>query len=379
MKLYVYLIILLIIIISFLVDYILKSKKRISVVNSNDIINNKFNEMISTNIINIINDDIKNNIIITLTTIPTRFITTEFDNIIKNLSEQKLKPKSVVINLCKKYNRVFEYDKDIYQEKLKNFESKFDNVIINICDDYGPGTKLIGLENFKFKKEDIVIILDDDIFYNKYLTTYYALGYQLYNSCGIAILNTIYEELLFKNDIIYTLRTKNLELYYDNYNYSLFGCRSYSFKSEYINDIIKMSKILLNNDKLLWKHDDILFTYCYKKLNLKMIGMNLYSFNQSSLNFKDSLYIDNIIQNYRRALENKYNLLDYNSKKDNIYSNNYNVKIINKRFFLITIETQHIQIQKTINLLLNNKNIELKIYLPYHKQTLFYQTNFDLL
>jgi hypothetical protein len=131
------------------------------------------------------------------------------------------------------------------------------------------------------------------------------------------------------------------------------------------------------------KHDDILFTYCYKKLNLNLIGMNFSYPYLTLLAYQNSLYFNNIINlNYRREIENKYDILNkykYNNIDNNIYNDTYTIKIINKRIAIITIETSKINIKRELYLNLNNKNIKLELYLPYHKQTIFLKTNFNLL
>ena len=313
-------ILVIIITITILVDYIIKSKKKIYIINNIDLqnenikndITNDITNNITNDIINNISDNIKNNIVISLTTIPTRFITDEFDINIQNLSNQKLKAKYIIINICKKYNRKFEYDEKIYEEKLKTYESKFDNVKINICDDYGPATKMLGLEKVNLNPYDIVIILDDDINYEKSLTTYYALGYELYNKIDgisiktLSILETSIDSLhdLFNknnsyinNNLNNIFKNKYNEIYYNNYKDDLCGCVSFSFKYSEIKKIIILSKELLEKDKILWKHDDALFTYCYKKLNLSLIGMRICYHKYSLLTFKNSLFFNNIINN----------------------------------------------------------------------------------
>ncbi len=370
-------ILVIIIILTIFVDYIIKNKKKIYIMNNIDL---QMND-ITNDIINNIDVSIKNNIVISLTTIPTRFITNDFDIIIKNLSNQKLKPKLIIINICRKYNRKFVYDEKIYQDKLKIFESKFDKVKINMCDDYGPATKILGLEEVKLNPNDSIIILDDDMKYNLNLTTFYALGYDIYNTDGITIHESIKDSIIdsyvqtnFKN----MLKIKHTHIYHDNYTDNLFGWCSFSFKFKNIQKIINLSKEILNKDKNIWKHDDALFTYCYKKLNLNLIGMYLCQPDITTLGYQNSLMMNNIINfNYRKELENKYNVLDY--KPNNKYNDTYNIKIINDRIFIITIETSKINIKKELYLNLNNNNVKLELDLPYNKQTIFCETNFNLL
>jgi hypothetical protein len=252
-----------------------------------------------------------------------------------------------------------------------------------MCNDYGPATKLLGLEEIKLNDNDIIIILDDDMKYNLYLTTYYALGYQLFkNIDGLAIIDRMQNIIFNKNKIKYLFYNKIYDIYSDNYNELLAGWLSFSFRYKFINDIIKESKILLE-DKEIFKHDDLIFTYCYKKLKLNLYGLNMYFsdidiINQLKID-NDSLRLDNIKNlNYRKKLENKYDF-DYDQSKYKTYNDSYNIQILGKRLFLITIETKIKNIYKELNINLNNKYINLPLYLKYNIQTLFYKTNFDLI
>ena len=88
-------------------------------------------------------------IIISLTTIPTRFILDDFNICIDSLINQKLHPDYIIINICNEYKRIFNYDINKYNNKIKTFCSKYNNVYINRCTDYGPATKLLGIFEFK--------------------------------------------------------------------------------------------------------------------------------------------------------------------------------------------------------------------------------------
>ena len=100
-------------------------------------------------------------IYISLTTIPKRVKSLEKS--VDSLLNQTYKPNKIFINIPKKYKRFKEIIKD---EDIP----KFDNPIIEItrCEDFGPGTKLLGSLN-KFKKNSLIILADDDHIYDDYM------------------------------------------------------------------------------------------------------------------------------------------------------------------------------------------------------------------
>ena len=111
--------------------------------------------------------------ILSLTTIPSRV--NYIENTIKSLVEQTLKPEKIILNIPKKYN--FRFNSSI--QNLDNKLSKYiDNIIINYIDnDYGPGTKLLGLLKSKIikidSKDTYIVLVDDDLIYKPYMLEYF--------------------------------------------------------------------------------------------------------------------------------------------------------------------------------------------------------------
>ena len=87
------------------------------------------------------------NYIISLTTIPSKF-----DNLhitIDSIIHQTLLPSKIIINIPKKYNFRMN-NSSIDMKKINAFKAKYSNynIFINLInEDYGPGTKLLGLLN----------------------------------------------------------------------------------------------------------------------------------------------------------------------------------------------------------------------------------------
>jgi hypothetical protein len=98
-----------------------------------------------------------NNFVISLTTIPSRINTIE--PVIESLLNQRYPPKTIYLNLPKKYNR---FDTKI---EIPDFLKKYKKVKIFYMDaDYGPATKFIGaLINPEISNNDVVVVTDDDI------------------------------------------------------------------------------------------------------------------------------------------------------------------------------------------------------------------------
>ena len=103
---------------------------------------------------------LRKRIIVTLTTIPPRFIRLHYT--LESLFCQTVQPDMIVINVPEKYNN---YSNDILFPKVEK-----EYVIVNRCKDYGPATKLLGLYGTKIYNDmcddDIIIVVDDDRNYN---------------------------------------------------------------------------------------------------------------------------------------------------------------------------------------------------------------------
>ena len=100
-------------------------------------------------------------IYISISTIPQRI--KNLNESIKSLLNQSKKPDKIFINIPYKYERFRETVSD-------NQVPKFNSSIVEVtrCEDYGPGTKLLGSLN-KFEKNSLVILADDDHIYENYM------------------------------------------------------------------------------------------------------------------------------------------------------------------------------------------------------------------
>ena len=100
-------------------------------------------------------------IYVSLTTIPQRI--KNLNKSVISLLRQTQKPDKIFINIPKQYKR--------FKETINNNEiPKFDKVNVEVtrCEDYGPGTKLLGSLK-KIKKDSLIILVDDDHVYKNYM------------------------------------------------------------------------------------------------------------------------------------------------------------------------------------------------------------------
>ena len=320
---------------------------------NNKIINNNILNLYLPNINlndNVYNNEHNNDIIISLASIPSRFLHIEFEDTIKSLFNQIIKPKYVILNLCNNYQRFPLFNIELYTTKIKFLQDKYNKLIINITSDYGPITKILGLYNLKYNNDikinigidDKIIILDDDWTYINTLTYYYKLAYELYNCDAIFV----DEKYLINWDNWWEYKEFNEEdnIIHNNYQGFAFGWLTYSIKYKYINKLFDYySYIISINDKII-NYDDLIISLFYKKFKLNTCGINLLFLKKknSILDTVDPLRNINNYNIFKKDLEKKF--MDINNI-NNINSDLFNIKPNKKIFYNIE------------NLEFNNNNI----------------------
>ncbi len=100
-------------------------------------------------------------IYVSISTIPPRI--KNLEKSVESILNQTLKPDKIFINIPLKYRRFKEIIKD---DQIPNFKDTI--VEVTRCEDYGPGTKLLGSLH-KIKKDSLVILADDDNSYENYM------------------------------------------------------------------------------------------------------------------------------------------------------------------------------------------------------------------
>lgn len=99
-------------------------------------------------------------IVVSLTTIPSRL--KFLDRVVRDLLNQTHLPDTIYLHIprySKKENRPYDVD------SLRTFLPSDSRLLINICDDYGPITKLIPTLDLETDPETLIIIVDDDMHY----------------------------------------------------------------------------------------------------------------------------------------------------------------------------------------------------------------------
>lgn len=340
------------------------------------------------------------NIIFSLTSIPPRFITDTFKTVIDKLSNQILKPKYIVINLCYKYKRNFDYDVELFNQTINYFNSNYSNVIINYSEDYGPATKLIGILYLNetisntLTDEDKIIIVDDDWFFSDKISIIYELCYQLYN-CDCVFVDERKNIEWNANYHSYMKLIKPLNIFYNNYQNFAYGWLSFSFKYKCIKKILNFYNEITKLDDLLWKHDDLIFTIFYKTNKFNACGINMLMFeniNRSPLDDYCALKDDSNAWMMRFELEKK--ILNYygieieilnrhNYVKNNINNlQNYVIQSnIEKRFLLFGVENieydpeNNFYTNKHLDFKYLNNNVMIVTLTTYNDKTI---NNFEI-
>ena len=98
-----------------------------------------------------------------LTTIPSRL--ENIDKVLDSFLKQTILPDNIFLMIPYKSIRTGKEYK--IPERISNYVKQNPRVKILRCQDYGPGTKLLGyIENNLLDNDEIIIIVDDDRYYN---------------------------------------------------------------------------------------------------------------------------------------------------------------------------------------------------------------------
>ncbi len=319
-----------------------------------------------------------NDIIISLTTIPTRFLNPEFEHVLDSLNNQLLKPKKIVVFLCHKYNRNFEYSQLDFDSKLEYFRNKYPNILFHFTEDYGPITKILGFIDIyeTFDKNDKIIVVDDDWKKLDMLSYYFKMCYDLYQCDSVFIderelINWTNNRFLYSHN----------EIFYDNYQNFAYGWLSFSLKMKCIPDLFNFYNKVLEQDIQIKSHDDLLITLFYRTQKLYSCGIHIFfnDFLDDKMAEQDALKNEPNTWERRSSLEKKFcdiynlpltilnnhnyicNSIDYSSKfiiqeniekrylLNNIENINYNpekndfnnihldIKYFNRNIFILTV------------------------------------------
>lgn len=267
------------------------------------------------------------NVYITLTTIPPRFLSNEFDKVLRLCYDQLIPATKIYLSIPVSYKRVFTpiYSENDIVNKIAVLKNNYPNLEIIRCNDYGPATKLLGLIEHhanlsisnqimnKFDPNDIIIVLDDDMQYTNNIVMTYLNAFNLYEADVCA-----FGQELFTDYQPYKIRQVE-ELYHDNYKDTVYGWLSFAIKYERTVNIYTFYNQMVKSYPKLEYHDDLLFSLycsCYK---LYKIGINtpLFKYDESRTKMDNSNALRNSTisnHNVRKQLESEitvFNNLKY--------------------------------------------------------------------
>ena len=176
------------------------------------------------------------NFCVSLTSIPPRFETLE--KTIRSINSQTKKPQKIFLNIPLKYKRYTESKYNILR-----LEKNFENLKITRCNDYGPGTKVLG--SLKYLTDyDYVVLIDDDHIYNE------------------DMLNIFNKEALKDLDRAYSFCVYNVEDCKVGQ-----GADGFMINTIFLKEILEFfNKFVLNNKKLFFNDDLWISIYLNKVL-----------------------------------------------------------------------------------------------------------------
>ena len=239
-------------------------------------------------------------LIVSLTCLPTRL--ENIENFLNSMQEQIKQPDKIIINYPNKCLRLnIDYDVNKLKEILEKLFTKTktkslkDKIYLNITKDYGPITKIYPLINLDFiKNDDIIVILDDDNYYNKYLIQNLYNEFIKYNKKqAICVSGLLYPKKL--NSPYYCIRpNNNCNLMEAAFGYIIE--RSFLKKdlNSWIIDVDNYDEVVKNNFNNSFLSDDYVISRYLDKYNILKRVIN-YDFNLNKTNcfLKDKIMNSN--------------------------------------------------------------------------------------
>jgi hypothetical protein len=196
-----------------------------------------------------------NNYIISLTTIPSKFENLHIT--IDSILNQTILPNKIIINIPERYNFRMN-NSEITIEKMNEFKEKYSrNEIIQINrieEDYGPGTKLLGILTSEIMKNieisrTYIILIDDDVIYKPYMIEYFDKYIKEYKKevCSFYVYNS--------GDIQIGQ-----------------GVDGFLIKLNLLDEFLKFYRIIKDNDYIKY-HDDFYISYYFylKEIEIEYI------------------------------------------------------------------------------------------------------------
>ena len=210
---------------------------------------------------------------ISLSSIPSRL--QSIKEVVNSLNQQTIKPKKIFLNIPLSYKR-FPEIKNINLDILKDI--KDDNFQVIRCEDYGPGTKLLGSISL-FKNFDYVILVDDDHCYHPRMCEIFNKYFNLDNEQAYSFFSVkIYDLVMGQGADGFLINSNHLEGILDFYNKYV-----KNYKYCFLNDDFWISFFLKKfKNKQVCSLENVVMKeinekYIYKKINYEQPLHKIYN------------------------------------------------------------------------------------------------------
>jgi len=225
-------------------------------------------------------------IYVSLSTIPSRL--KNLHKSVDSLIKQSKKPDKIFINIPNNYKR---FKETINDDQIPKFTDS--TIEITRCEDCGPGTKILGSLD-KFKKDSLVILVDDDHAYEDYMI----------------------EKFFY----FYSKAPNNAYSFYvhplGNFGVGQ-GADGFAVNTNHLSGMQSFYDRVVKNYKELFLHDDLwisYFLYFFKKN--KILSLQEYlkknEYGKPNCIYKQHLIDSGLIENYGK------NLVEAIKKRDQI-------------------------------------------------------------
>ena len=224
-----------------------------------------------------------------MSTIPSRI--KNISEVIKNINNQTITPQKIYLNIPYKYKRF--PDQKIDDKDLAGLQEQ--NLEIIRCEDYGPGTKIMGSIQ-KVRNYDFVILIDDDHLYDKNMCEFFLEAFKKKQINYSFYLNKIFSIKMGQCSDGFLMNTKlldKIELFY--YKFVKYN------KNMFLDDDLWLAIYLQKEKKSSIRN---LMNDFNDKFNKNLI------YEQNSNSKKDSLHLtvhkDGLILNRRKIHKIEY-------------------------------------------------------------------------
>ena len=215
-------------------------------------------------------------IYVSLTTTPNRV--KNLGKSVESLLNQICKPDKIFINVPTKYRRFKEIIEEDHIPKFKD-----SRVEITRCEDFGPGTKLLGSFK-KIKKNSLMILADDDHIYENYMIEKFNYFY------------------LKSPENAYSFYVHPLK----NFGVGQ-GADGFAINSNFLDGIEKFYTEVVEKNEDLFIHDDLwtsFFLFYIKKVKILSLRSHLKKdeFGKLSLIYKKHTHDHGLISSYGKNI-----------------------------------------------------------------------------